>query len=414
MTATHHRRLVDMTDLTPLSATTFTPDPHGAYRALQERWGEVAPIELEPGVPAWLVMGHHELCQVVRNEQVFSCDSNNWRLLQEGAIPADSGIGPMMFPRRSAFYADGDQHRRLRAPIEDAIATLDEHRLGRLIRTTCLEQIRSFAERGAADLVAEYAAVVSTFTMASLFGVMEDQWNELRHALVAMYSMAADSVEPPMVVERIVNDTLHAKRAAPGDDFMTLFIHHPNLHDDAEIVQAMLLMMAAGYEANANWIAQTLRLMLADPRFAGRLRGGRLGIDDALDEALWRDPPMPNMPARFAMVDCELGGQQVQRGDALILGIAAANADPRVHTDDPWLEVGNRAHLAWSAGPHGCPAQRPGRLITRTAVEIALQRLHDVELAVHVDELMLLPSPWARCPVSLPVVFTPPGQVARL
>jgi cytochrome P450 len=320
----------------------------------------------------------------------------------------------MMFPRRSAFYADGDQHRRLRAPLEEAIAGLDEHRLARLIRATCLEQIRGFAERGSADLVAEYAAVVSTYTMASLFGVMEEQWDELRAALVAMYSMAADSVEPPRVVERIVNDTMNAKRTAPADDFMTLFVRHPNLRDDAEIVQAALLMMAAGYEANANWIAQTLRLMLADPRFAGRLRGGRLGIDDALDEALWRDPPMPNMPARFAMVDCELGGQQVQRGDALILGISAANADPRVHTDDPWLEVGNRAHLAWSAGPHGCPAQRPGRLITRTAVEIALRRLHDVALAVPADELLLLPSPWARCPVMLPVVFTPPGQVARL
>jgi cytochrome P450 len=402
-----------MTGLTPLSATTACADPQAAYQELQERWGVVAPVELEPGIPAWLVMGHHELCQVVRNEQVFSCDSNNWRLLREGAVPPDSSIGPMMFRRDSAFYADGDQHRRLRAPIDDALASIDEHRLAHLVRATCMNQIRGFGEHGAADLVADYAAAVTVLTMASLFGVADENRASLRVSLVAMYSAASESVESAMQVERIVTETMQLRRAAPGDDLMSMLLRHPNLRGDAEVVQAALLMMAAGYEANANWIAQTLRLMLSDPRFAGRLRGGRLGLDDALDEALWRDPPMPNMPARFALVDCELAGQPVQRGDALILGIAAANADPRVHTDDVWLEVGNRAHLAWSAGPHACPAQRPGRLISRIAVETALHHLHDVELAVHPDELMLLESPWSRCPASLPVYFTPPGPPPR-
>jgi cytochrome P450 len=413
MPTTHHRRLSDMTGLTPLSATTVTPEPQAAYRALQERWGMVAPVELEPGVHAWLVMGHHELCQVMRNEQVFSCDSNNWRLLREGAVAPDAGIGPMMFPRQSAYFADGDQHRRLRAPIEEALASLDEHRLSRLVRTTCIDQIRGFADRGAADLVSEYAAVVSTTVMSSLFGVEDEQRPELRAALVAMYSAAAESVAPAIAVERIVTDTLNFRRMAPGDDLMSGFIRHPNLRSDVEIVQATLLMMAAGYEANANWIAQTLRLMLSDPRFEGRLRGGRLGLDDALDEALWRDPPMPNMPARYALVDCELGGQLVARGDALILGIAAANQDSRVHTDDPWLEDGNRSHLAWSAGPHGCPAHRPGRMIARTAVDVALHQLHDLTLAIPAEELPLLPSPWSRCPPSLPVRFTPPGPAPR-
>lgn len=414
MPATHRRRLLDMTDLTPLAATTVTTDPQAAYHTLQERWGMVAPVELEPGVPAWLVMGHHELCQVTRNEQVFSCDSNNWRLLREGVVASDSSIGPMMFPRQSAYFADGDQHRRLRAPIEEAITNLDEHRLARLVRTTSLEQIRGFAERGSADLVSEYAAVVSTTTMSSLFGVSDELRPELRSSLVAMYSAASESVTSAMAVERIVTETLNARKVNPGDDLMSLFIRHPNLRSDVEVVQATLLMMAAGYEANANWIAQTLRLMLSDPRFEGRLRGGRLGLDDALDEALWRDPPMPNMPARYALVDCELGGQLIQRGDALILGIAAANADPRVHTDDPWLEDGNRSHLAWSAGPHGCPAHRPGRMITRTAVDIALHQLDNLTLAIPADELPLLPSPWSRCPPSLPVRFTPPSPVARL
>ena len=169
----------------------------------------------------------------------------------------------------------------------------------------------------------------------------------------------------------------------------------------------MVLMISAGYETTTTWIAQTLRLMLTDPRFAGRLRGGRLGVDDALDEVLWRDPPMANMPARYALRDTELSGRPIQPGDALILGLAAANADPGVHADGGSIEVGNRAHLAWSTGPHACPARAPARLITRTAVDTALNLLAGVRLAIPAEQITTQPSPWTRCPAALPVRFAP-------
>lgn len=397
-----------MTGLTPIIETTNVANPQAAYRELQERWGPVAPVELEPGVPAWLVMGHHEICQVVRNEQLFSRDPNNWRLFTDGVVAPDSGLGPMMFPRDNAYFADGEKHRRLRGPIDDGLESLDEHRMARFIRATCTDLIRDFEHQGKADLVSDYAAVVPMLTVAGFFGIGREQGHELRAALIALFSSAEDSQPAAHNLERILTGTMNARRNVPTDDLTTAFLRHPNLHNDFEIQQSIVLMISAGYETTTSWIAQTLRLMLTDPRFAGRLRGGRLGIDDALDEVLWRDPPMSNMPARYALVDCELAGAHIQRGDALILGLSSANNDSRVHTDDSWLEVGNRSHLAWSAGPHACPAQRPGRMITRIAVDTALHRLHDVSLAIPADEVMLLPSPWTRCPASLPVRFTPP------
>jgi cytochrome P450 len=399
-----------MTGLMPLTATTNTLDPQAAYHELQERWGVVAPVELEPGIHAWLVMGHHEICQVVRNEQLFSRDPNNWRLFSEGIVAPDSGLGPMMFPRDNAYYTDGEKHRRLRGPLDDGIESLDEHRMARFIRALCNDLIREFEHAGSADLVADYAAVVPMLTVAGFFGIGRDQAHELRAALTAMFSSAEGSQAEAYNLERILAGVMADRRNTPTDDLTTAFLRHHNLRNDFEIQQSIVLMITAGYETTITWIAQTLRLMLTDSRFAGRMRGGRLGIDDALDEVLWRDPPMSNLPARFALVDCELAGAHIQRGDALVMGFAAANNDPRVHTDDPWLEVGNRSHLAWSAGPHACPAQRPGRMIARIAVDIALHRLHDVSLAIPVDQVALLPSPWMRCPASLPVRFTPPVQ----
>jgi cytochrome P450 len=149
---------------------------------------------------------------------------------------------------------------------------------------------------------------------------------------------------------------------------------------------------------------------LTDERFANRLNGGRLSVDDALDTVLWEDPPVAHFPGRYALDDTELGGRPIRRGDALILGLAAAATDPRIQTGaGTGAEIGNRAHLAWSAGPHSCPAKIPARIIAKTAVDTVLELLPGLRLAIPADAIPLVPALWARCPAALPVLFPPPA-----
>jgi cytochrome P450 len=397
--------------LTPLVAITTSPDPRGAYERLRQQWGVVAPVELEPGVNAWLVMGWREICHVVRHERVFSRNPRNWRAWQEQTVALDSGLGPMMFPRDNAYFFDGAEHHRLRAPLDDGIAHLDQRRMRRSVTQMCADLIAGFAGRGKADLVGEYAAVIPMLAVANLFGLDAAHGHELQRALIALFGSGEDAQAGNRTFEEIIGGAMLSHRRAPADDLTTAFLNHPNLRDDGEVAQSMVLMISAGYETTTTWIAQALRLMLTDPRFLGRLGGWRPGVDDALDEVLWRDPPMANMPARYALRDTELAGQPVRQGDPLILGLMAAGNDPQVHVDDPWTELGNRSHLAWSTGPHTCPAQVPARIITRAAVDTVLSMLPGIRLAVPPGELTPRPSPWTRCPASLPVLFTPgPAQ----
>lgn len=400
-------RLAALEGLTPLSQTTTVPDPQAAYRRLRDAWGEVAPVQLEPGVNAWLVMGYEEICHVVKHERLFARDPHHWRDFAEGRVPLDSGLGPMMFPRENAYFKDGDVHRRLRAPLDESVGALPLRQVSRENRQICADLIAGFAPAGQADLVADYAAVIPMLAVAKMFGLDVALGHELRLCLLALFGSGDDSQAGNQRLEEILADHMRSRKTAPTGDMTSLFVSHQNLRDDFEIIQSMVLMISAGFETSMSWIAQALRLMLTDHRFAGRVRGGRLGVDDALDEVLWRDPPMANMCARYALHDTELAGQLVAAGDPLILGLAAANADPRVHSDNLWNEIGNRSHLAWSAGTHACPAHVPARIIARTAVETALHLLPDIRLAIPSEAVQLIPSPWTRCPASLPVTFTP-------
>jgi hypothetical protein len=88
----------------------------------------------------------------------------------------------------------------------------------------------------------------------------------------------------------------------------------------------------------------------------------------------------------------------------VVISFAAANTDPALMSEN---RAGNRAHLAWSAGAHTCPAQGQARLIASVAIEKVLDGLPDLELAVPVDQLQWRPGPFHRALVSLPVRFPP-------
>lgn len=398
--------LRDLTGLTPISETNAHADPQVVYDRLRAEWGPVAPVELEPGVNAWLVMGYEDLIHVSRHERTFAKDSAHWRDLAEGRVRPDSPLRVLMTPRPTAWMTDGEEHRRLRAPVDDAVSSLRLRDIRRFSREACAGTIASFASRGRADLMNDYALLIPALALGRMLGLEPAPARKLQQAQVDLLSGGERALSGLKRFEAILTSLIAARAAEPAGDMTTVIVHHPSIASDDERLQTMVVMIGAASENIMAWIAGTLQLMLTDARFSGRMHGGLLGIDDALDEVLWLEPPVSNLPARYAVHDTELGGRVIRKGDPLILGFGPAQADLRAGTDE-WSRLGNRSHLAWGTGPHVCPAHAPGRLIVRTAVESALYLLPGVRLAVPPGEIGRLESPWTRCPASLPVTFTP-------
>jgi cytochrome P450 len=387
---------------------TGTEDMAAALRELQDHWGPVAPVDLEPGVPGWLVLGHAEVMEVMRTESVFARNPRHWK----EQLPRESSLHAILSPagRRALYYADGPDHRRLRLPVDEAFAGIDEARTAALVRGVCGRLIDSFSAQGHADLIGGYAAAVSFLAVSGMFGFDDKQGIALLRCASEVFGHGGDPVAALATMDQIVLDHVLATREAPGQDLTASFVAHPNFEDDTEIVHSMVVAICAANEMLVTWIAATLRRMLTDPRYTGRVTGVRRGLDDAMDETLWREPPVANLPARYAVTDCTLGSARIRAGDAIVMGLAAANNDPRVRPADDLFEAGNRSHLSFGVGPHACPARRPGRLVVKIAVESLMERL---DLRLSDPHVTWAPSPWSRYPAVLPVTFTPERQVAR-
>ncbi|WP_329295640.1 hypothetical protein [Streptomyces sp. NBC_01455] len=201
-----------------------------------------------------------------------------------------------------------------------------------------------------------------------------------------------------------LHDMVAFKRQNPGADLTSWLIAHGAELTDDELVSNLYLLIGAGTQPEQAFIGNVLRLLLVDRRFARSLSHGTASVDDALDEVLWVDPPMSNFSVHFALHGVRLGGVLVPTGVPTLISHAAITEQLSTL---PGEHVGNRAHLAWAAGPHACPVQDEARSIATIAVERLLYRIPDLALAVRPSELRWRQGPFARCPEALPVFFPP-------
>jgi cytochrome P450 len=386
----------------------FAADPAAVYRRLREA-GPTAPVELAPGVPATLVIGYDAALHVLRSPETFSKDPRRWRDLADGTVPMDSPVVPMMMYRPNALFTDGEEHRRLRGAITDSLARVEPNTLRGYVERSADTLVDRIAPLGTADLLGEYAQVLPLLVFNHLFGCPADYGVRLVEGMSGIFD-GVDAEKANELLSSTLLDLVTLKRAEPGQDVTSWLMAHPAELTDEEMIHTLVVLMGAGTEPQQNLIANSLRLLLSDDRFAGDLSGGSLPVEDALDEVLWTDPPMANYAVHYPMHDVVYEGALLRAGDPLVVSLAAANTDPALTTDQ---RAGNRAHLAWSAGPHNCPAQNPARLIAAVAVEKLLDRLPDVELAVAVEELIWRPGPFHRALAALPVRFPPTAAVVR-
>ncbi|MFV0129321.1 cytochrome P450 [Streptomyces sp. HMX112] len=392
----------------PLSGPRFQTDPGRLYRELRRDHGAVAPVVLDGDVPAWLVLDYRELHQVTSDPVLFSRDSDLWN--QWDHIPADWPLLPMIGRKQpSILYTVGERHQQRAAMIAGALESVDPFTLRRHAEGYADGLIDAFCGAGRTDIIAQYAMLLPVRVLVKIYGVPDEQGPGLVTALNDMIDGRERALAGQQHLAESMFGLIAAKRAEPGEDVVSRMLEDPSGFTDEEMAQDLMVMMAAGHQPTADWIGNSLRLMLTDERFAASLSGGRHSVAEAMNEVLWADTPSQNVAGRWASRDTHLGGRHIKAGDLLLLGLAAANADPQVHIDHTALTGGNSAHFSFGHGEHRCPfpAQEIAEVIARTGIEVLLDRLPDLDLAVPADALTRRPSPWLRGLTDLPVTFTP-------
>ncbi|WP_431774183.1 cytochrome P450 [Streptomyces cucumeris] len=382
-------------------------DPMALYERLRAEHGPVAPVRLDGDVPAWLLLGYRENLEVTRTPSRFSRDSRHWYAWKEGTLPPDSPLLPVVGWQPMCTFADGEEHERLRAALTGSMGRFDRRGIRRHITRLTHQLVNEFCADGEADLVAGFAQQLPMLVLTHLLGMPDEYGPRLVAATRDLMQGTDTALRSDAYVTEAIQSLVDRRRAAPAEDLASWLLAHPSELTEEEVVQHLRLVLLTGNETTTNLMANTLRMVLTDPRFRASLAGGHMTLPDAIEHVLWNEPPLTVIPGRWATGDTELGGQQIRAGDMLLLGLAAGNVDPAIRPDIGAPMYGNRSHLSFSGGPHECPGQDIGRAITDTAIDTLLLRLPDLRLAVPESELSWHATWISRRLEALPAEFAP-------
>ncbi|WP_329170835.1 cytochrome P450 [Streptomyces decoyicus] len=394
----------------PLHGPEFAAAPDVFYGMLRQ-YGPSAPVELAPGVEAELVTDYATALHVLQNPDTFARDSRRWRALNEGRVPMDSPVLPMMMYRPNCMFSDGAEHLRLRQAVTESFARLDMHRVSRHVDRVATYLVDQFSVRGKADLISDYAQLLPLLVFNDLFGCPAEIGDRLISAISNLFD-GVDAERANEVMAGSLFELVTLKRSTPGEDITSWLMQHQSRLTDEEMVHQLALLIGAGTEPVQNIIANALRLLLSDEQFGGGPQGGGdLLVEDAINEVLWNSPPIANYATHYPVHEVELAGNKLAAGAPVLISFAAANADPSLSASRQTFS--KRAHLAWGAGPHACPAKDPALLISIRAIEKLLNALPDIELGVPADTLTWRPGPFHRALNALPARFTPVRSARR-
>jgi cytochrome P450 len=365
----------------------FYEDPFPTYRALRER----APVKRMPGGSLFLTRWA-DLDRIYRDTRTFSSDKTE-------EFRPKYGEGTPLYEHHttSLVFNDPPLHTRVRrliagALMPRALAAMEPGLVALVDRL-----LDAMAERGEADLIADYAAAIPVEVIGNLLAVPHEEREPLRGWSLAILGALEPVVTPEAAargnaaVEEFLaylRTLVARRRAAPGDpnaDVLTRLIMGEADGErltERELLHNCVFLLNAGHETTTNLIGNGLEALLRFPEEKARLIAGPGLINTAVEEFL-RYESSNQLGNRRAAADTEIGDVSVPAGTLITLCIGAANRDPERFPDPERLDVGRQPnrHLAFAGGAHMCAGMNLARMEGRIAIGRFLARFPDYKPA---------------------------------
>ena len=196
-----------------------------------------------------------------------------------------------------------------------------------------------------------------------------------------------------------------------GQDIVGTLLHGTvdgeRLSED-EFRNFMLLLIVAGNETTRNQTSQLMRLLMENPEQYQLLVDNPALIPDAVEEALRYNSPVIAF-RRTAMQDTELGGEQIRKGDKIVLFYQSASSDEANFQDPdkfditrPQREPVREQLRAFGIGEHFCLGSHLARLELRLIFEQIVSHIRNPRLD---GEVSWLRSHFINGIKHMPIVF---------
>lgn len=370
--------------LQPFSAE-FQADPYPTYHRLRAQ----APVYCARllGVPFWVLTRHRDVAAALRDPRL-------------SAQAAASSLLPRVLCDGNLFFKDPPEHTRLRSLINKAFLPqiVESMRpwLSALIDGVIDAALERERECGSFDVVHDLGMAVSLGAMMGIMGLPAQDREQLKVWTDAMSVLldgtqilpglkAAHQAAAKMV--DYFQRTIRLRRERPLDsasDLLSGLIAARDVDDrlsDDELLATAIFTLMAGHETVTAAVSSGLLALSRNPGELARLRADPSLAASAFEEMLRYDPP-GQLTTKTATEAMEISGQRIEKGQAVVAVIAAANRDPELFPDPDRFDISRREnrHLSFSLGPHYCVGAALARMQGQLLLTALMRRMPELQI----------------------------------
>ncbi len=392
----------------PLS-TAWRDDPYAVFRELREH----DPVHWAPEAKTFCVSRYADVLHVLKTEDVYSSSAMGTELMDTGFgeiklrhLPSilrflwRARINPLNpAPPDAMISLDPPRHHRLRSIVNRGFTPRRIEAWESRIQTIVQECLAGVASDGSIDVVRDLAVPLPTQIIAEMLGMGVERLDDFKRWTNTILSLASGSAkENPLDsgafedlgdMMSAVREVARERRSNPGDDLVSAIVDPANGESlkEFEIINFVMLILAAGNETTTNLIGNAANALLAHPEELAKVVADPSLIPDMLEEVLRFDPPV-QLLYRSATQDTELAGTKIPAGSIVVPIMASANRDEAQFEDPDRFDIrrNSKGHLSFGFGVHFCLGASLARLEAKVALEALVPLLPGLRRASSHDD----------------------------
>ena len=390
-TAERMRRAREEAYATPLSQ--FHP---GAPRLFQddtlwpwfERLRKEEPVHYctnAPIEPYWSVVKYNDIMHVDTNNGIFSSDSTL------GGISIRDV--PEGYDWPSFIAMDQPKHSSQRKTVSPMFTPTHLDELAKLIRQRSASVLDNLPRNETFNFVERVSIELTTQMLATLFDFPWEErrkltrWADVSTALPKSGIVAsAEERRREMDECYAYMSTLWNERvnSAPRNDLLSLMAHNDATRhmDPDNLMGNIILLIVGGNDTTRNTMSGSVLALHEHPEQFRKLKENPDLIDTMVPEVIRWQTPLAHM-RRTALVDTEIDGKKIRKGDRVVMWYVSGNRDEAA-IEKPYDFIIDRArprtHLSFGFGIHRCVGLRLAELQLKIIWEEILARFEHIDV----------------------------------
>ena len=336
--------------------------------------------------PYWSVTRYQDIMTVDTNHGVYSSD---WT--QGGISVYDREAGK----RLQMFIAmDQPKHDEQRKAVSPIVAPGNLAHMEGLIRERTRKVLDELPRNETFNWVDKVSIELTTLMLATLFDFpLEERrqltyWSEVATSMPEagagiMKTVEERDAELRKMAMRMTELWNERVNAPPKTDLISMLAHGATRNmTPLEFMGNCVLLIVGGNDTTRNSMTGGLLALSKHPDQWAKLRANPGLVESMVSEIIRWQTPLPHM-RRTALVDTELGGKQIKKGDKVVMWYYSGNRDDTVieRPEDFIIDRARpRQHLSFGFGIHRCVGNRLAELQLKILWEEVLQRFERIEV----------------------------------